>query len=903
MMPSADLNNYGFTPPQMANVSGDGLNILDDFIEMFRQAEIACGPSSLKLQNLPAADADVNIKAQWFRQASPEIVRYIIGAEKNRKFRFCRKSERALINQRESFVKSINKKLNDYQKKKKITQSEYDKQINTIDNKIKAYEALAQNYAEDSVNKVRTIDSINKTIKNLYSLRESYSKMEVVPDSNETGEPTASSASPDSADSSDPTDSADPTASADSSDPTDSADPTASTDSADQSYSVQKNISKSENVDKESNNIREEKINNKKSLTGSKKSSKSDTIKQSGNDGTVISRTDSIEPEDGYAINPVNGEYIKVYSMKHRMRMNELLQEGINTMMRIKATTLTVRGEHGEEFELNPATMTEVYVKDKDGKIKARLDMALLLNPDTPEREALKEQLNVFHYGQSLMNILTEVNGRLTISPSEFLGVPSQILGARPLFVKQGMSEQHAIKYTVDSAVMLTPKSRLVKQDNFLNDGDYFSKQHMVEISNGLTRALSPIAKLIRSILFKNVEVWHNDETTFICQELTRPSDDSLQSGRSKNYVWVLVTGKHEKYQGVVYLAARSREKQEFFNQFEGSLTPDKLAIRALVTDGYLVYSSAVEELEEMLGRKVKHACCYFHLRQYFIEALELMQIDDIFYAVCTGNAKDYYERVENECKKRNVKLSYKASTLLFITFLIELILRLDEDFADKDKATLEDRRHRLSATLVSQMYDEIEALIRDTKGASIETDKNGKQKVKSEFKFGWTEAVTYAINNKEALTAFLDDGDIELTDNIAELMIRDVVRTRKTSQHFYSEDGYRAYADLMTIIKTAMLLNINPYIYIQWALDNIKLRVEEYRLSRKTGSTAQICFLPKPITVQDENDKTIRLGLYSEDYDCCFDKINVEGLDPWTYDEVMGKEMQRLKNPVKENE
>ena len=884
MMHSADLNNYGFTHPQMANVSGDGLNILDDFIEMFRQAEIACGPSSLKLQNLPAADAEKNIKAQWFRQASPEIVRYIIGAEKNRKFRFGSKSERALINQRESFVKSINKKLNDYQKKKKITQSEYDKQISTIDSKIKAYEALAQSYAEESVNKARTIDSINKTISNLYSLKESYSKMDVVPDCNKTGEPNAQADSADSADSTDSTDSADPT------------------DSADQSYSVQTNISKSEDADKESNNIREEKLNKKKSQSGSKKSSKSDTIKQSGIDVTIISRTDSIEPEDGFAINPKNGEYIRVYAMKHRMRMNELLQEGINTMMRIKATTLTVRGEHGEEFELNPATMTEVYVKDKDGKIKARLDMALLLNPDTPEREALKEQLNVFHYGQSLMNILTEVNGRLTISPSEFLGVPSQILGARPLFVKQGMSEQHAIKYTVDSAVMLTPKSRLVKQDNFLNDGDYFSKQHMVEISNGLTRALSPIAKLIRSILFKNVEVWHNDETTFICQELTRPSDDSLQSGRSKNYVWVLVTGKHEKYQGVVYLAAKSREKQEFFNQFEGSLTPDKLAMRAMVTDGYQVYSSAVEELEEMLGRKVKHACCYFHLRQYFIEALELMQIDDIFYAVCTGNAKDYSERVENECKKRNVKLSYKASTLLFITFLIELILRLDEDFADKDKATLEDRRHRLSATLVSQMYDEIEALIRDTKGASIETDKNGKQKVKSEFKFGWTEAVTYAINNKEALTAFLDDGDIELTDNIAELMIRDVVITRKTSQHFYSEDGYRAYADLMTIIKTAMLLNINPYIYIQWTLDNIKLRVEEYRLSRKTGSTAQICFLPKPITVQDENGKTIRLGLYSEDYDCCFDKINVEGLDPWTFDEVMGKEMQRLKNPVKEN-
>ena len=878
---TADIENTTHSSPLMAEYLSEGeVSVLNDFIKMFKQAEIACGPTSLKAQNLPAIDSELSIKTQWFRQASSEIVRYIIGSEKNRKFRFGIKSERALINQRESFLKTASKKLCTYQKKHKISKAEYDAQLKAIDSKIEKYECLSRSYAEDSVNKVRTIDALQKAIKDLRALRDSYSHMEIIneQDNNE------------------------PCNQTDLTDQTEKTNLTDRTDSPDTASRCKK-VANRKDSDKESSTCHEEKHKKKKERSASKIPGKSDKIKKSGAIEPIISSTDTIEPVDGYAINPENGEYIRVYSMRHRLRMNELFHETITTMMRIKAATLTVRGEHGEEFELNPATMTEIQVKDKDGNIKATLDMALLLNPDTPKREALKKKLNVFHYGKTLMNILTEVKGRLTLSPSEFLSAPFQILGARPLFVKQGMSEQHAIKHLVDSVVMLTPKGRLVKQDTLLNNGDYFSKQHMVEITNGLTRALSPIAKLIRSTLFKNVGVWHNDETTFICQQLTRPNEESPQSRRSKNYIWTLVSGKHEKYQGVVYLAARSREKQEFFNQFEGSLSPDRLAIRALVTDGYQVYSSAVEELEELLGRKVKHACCYFHLRQYFIEALELMKLDDIFYAVCTGTATGYAERVDAECKKRNISLSYKGSTLLFITFLIELILRHDEDFADKDKATLEDRRRRMSSSLVTQMYEEIEELIKDTQGASIETDKNGRQTVKSEYKFGWTEAVTYAINNKAALTAFLDDGDIELTDNIAELMIKDVVRTRKTSQHFFSEDGYRAYADLMTIIKTAMLLNINPYIYIQWALDNIKLRVEEYRLSRKTGSTAQICYLPKPVIVKDENGKTTKIGLYSKDYECCFDKISVEGLDPWTYDEVMGKEMERLKNPVKEDE
>ena len=178
---TADIENTTHSSPLMAEYLSEGeVSVLNDFIKMFKQAEIACGPTSLKAQNLPAIDSELSIKTQWFRQASSEIVRYIIGSEKNRKFRFGIKSERALINQRESFLKTASKKLCTYQKKHKISKAEYDAQLKAIDSKIEKYECLSRSYAEDSVNKVRTIDALQKAIKDLRALRDSYSHMEII---------------------------------------------------------------------------------------------------------------------------------------------------------------------------------------------------------------------------------------------------------------------------------------------------------------------------------------------------------------------------------------------------------------------------------------------------------------------------------------------------------------------------------------------------------------------------------------------------------------------------------------------------------------------------------------------------------------------------------------------------
>src|SRR5574344_2938239 len=78
-------------------------------------------------------------------------------------------------------------------------------------------------------------------------------------------------------------------------------------------------------------------------------------------------------------------------------------------------------------------------------------------------------------------------------------------------------------------------------------------------------------------------------------------------------------------------------------------------------------------------------------------------------------------------------------------------------------------------------------------------------------------------------------------------------------------------------IIKQVQVRNVR---YMQFAVQNMKFRLEEYRVKRKSGSNAQIC--KKPGTQKDEQGK--RISMYDENYECAFDMVDCEGLDPWNY-------------------
>ena len=82
--------------------------------------------------------------------------------------------------------------------------------------------------------------------------------------------------------------------------------------------------------------------------------------------------------------------------------------------------------------------------------------------------------------------------------------------------------------------------------------------------------------------------------------------------------------------------------------------------------------------------------------------------------------------------------------------------------------------------------------------------------------------AVAYWRNNRGPLTAFLDDGEIPLHNMTAEGMARAASAWRRNSQFCGSALGGEARACMLTVTETARANGLDPYSYIEWALENM---------------------------------------------------------------------------------
>jgi transposase len=82
--------------------------------------------------------------------------------------------------------------------------------------------------------------------------------------------------------------------------------------------------------------------------------------------------------------------------------------------------------------------------------------------------------------------------------------------------------------------------------------------------------------------------------------------------------------------------------------------------------------------------------------------------------------------------------------------------------------------------------------------------------------------AIGYAIRNEEALMRFLKDGKIEIDNNAAERSMRSIALGRKNWMFAGSDNGGSTAATFYSIIETAKLNNVNPWLYLSKVLDVI---------------------------------------------------------------------------------
>ncbi len=80
-------------------------------------------------------------------------------------------------------------------------------------------------------------------------------------------------------------------------------------------------------------------------------------------------------------------------------------------------------------------------------------------------------------------------------------------------------------------------------------------------------------------------------------------------------------------------------------------------------------------------------------------------------------------------------------------------------------------------------------------------------------------DAITYAMNQWQALTRYLDDGRIEIDNNTAERALRGVALGRKNYLFLGSDKGGERAATMYSLLGTAKLNDINPEAYLRHVL------------------------------------------------------------------------------------
>ena len=235
----------------------------------------------------------------------------------------------------------------------------------------------------------------------------------------------------------------------------------------------------------------------------------------------------------------------------------------------------------------------------------------------------------------------------------------------------------------------------------------------------------------------------------------------------SNSYMWILASGELEKKKGVIFKYSRNRSAEVAQSLLQGYKN-------ILITDGYSGYN--------ILEKDVNRAECWAHTRRYFYESVPLDE---------------------------HKNMIQTAAGYLGVKYIDELfeIERKIENLSVEEKFQ---KRQEKSAPILKKFYEWVYLT-------------NEKYVTNAKLR----KALTYAINQKENLSKFLEDGRIPLTNSKAERSIRPFAVHRKNWLFADTEAGAKANAIYYSLIESAKVNKLNIYKYIKYLLDELP-QIEE---------------------------------------------------------------------------
>ncbi|MEG0711576.1 MAG: IS66 family transposase [Niameybacter sp.] len=228
----------------------------------------------------------------------------------------------------------------------------------------------------------------------------------------------------------------------------------------------------------------------------------------------------------------------------------------------------------------------------------------------------------------------------------------------------------------------------------------------------------------------------------------------------TQSWMWTYRTGILEEGHGIVlfnYEQTRAAyHPKTFLEGYNGFLT----------TDGYAAYHNLTETIE-VTG-------CMAHARRKFNDALAIIPKD-----------------------KQKGTVAYEMLKRIALLYQIE-------DLASTK--SVDERlkiRQEESKPIFEAIFEKLSELLPAT---------DSKSKI--------SEAIKYALNQKQYLEKFLEDGYVPIDNNACERAIRPFANGRKAWLFCNTAHGAEASAIIYSIIETAKANNLRPYDYLKYVLE-----------------------------------------------------------------------------------
>lgn len=237
----------------------------------------------------------------------------------------------------------------------------------------------------------------------------------------------------------------------------------------------------------------------------------------------------------------------------------------------------------------------------------------------------------------------------------------------------------------------------------------------------------------------------------------------------SESFMWVIQSAKCEPIKATFFYYSRSRSGEvakKLLTGFNGYL----------ITDAY----SGYEKVE-----KIKRCLCFSHLRRYFIESIPL------------------------DSKGKKLTGSKGAQGQSYIDLLFEFEKKIKDLPFEEKKA-----QRQVGA---KSILDAFWSWVEETSKLTTTNEK-------------LTKALNYATNHKEDFMTFLEDGRIEISNNLCESHIRPFAVARKSWLFADTPNGATANAVLYTLVESAKQNDLNVYQYLDYLLTKMPEMDYAYR-------------------------------------------------------------------------